>query len=229
MVHLFISQYFEKDKARANELHTCLMNNLKSGCFDAVWIIAEDDGNGLKYLRDVSPYTVNVLPCTVRPTFRTFFEAINTIDSEFKKAESGSFFGNVKFGARQQTEENIYIVANSDIYFESIPILPRVNQVFALCRYEVKKNGPITFLGRSDSQDVWLFRGPIKIPRFCDCHNLPGSDNRIAAELLNVGYQVLNPSLTIKTYHLHEGEKSYDGSQKVGRPYHFIHPIELNQ
>lgn len=229
MINLFISLYSEKDRKRADELHECLMNNLKSGCFDAVWIIAEDDSQGLKYLRDVSPYIVNVLPCTVRPTFRTFFEAINTIDDQFKKAEIGTFFGNVNFGVNQNIEENIYIVANADIYFESIPILPRLNQVFALTRYETRKNGPTSFLNRHDSQDSYFFRGKIKIPKYCDFPNWPGCDNRIVWELNNIGYQMLNPSLTIKSFHVHEGDKSYTGNQKVNRPYLFLHPIELNQ
>lgn len=207
-VNLFISLYSEKDKRRSDELHLCLMNNLKSGCFNAVWVIAEDDGEGLKYLRDVSPYTVNVLPCTVRPTFRTFFEAINNVTQN----------------------DDINIVCNSDIYFESIPVLPKYNQCFALCRYECRKNGPITFLNRKDSQDSFVFRGKIKIPKFCDAHfGIPGVDNRLCWELMNAGYEMLNPSLTIKSFHLHEGAKSYDGSIRVQRPYHFLQPIELNQ
>lgn len=239
MTNLFISLYHEKDKARSDELHTCLMNNLKSSCFDAIWIIAEDDGHGLKYLRDVSPYTVNVLPCTVRPTFRTFFEVINNLEERFERAHDFQFFGvngdvtirgYSPLGAKQGFEGNVNIVANSDIYFESLPVLPKTNQCFALCRYECRKNGPITFLNRKDSQDSFIFRGKIKIPKFCDAHfGIPGVDNRMCWELMNIGYEVLNPSLTIKSFHLHEGAKSYDGSVKIGRPYHFLHPIELNQ
>lgn len=216
MVQLFISAYPEKDRSRAEELHTCLMNNLKSGCFDAIWVIAEDDGKDFEYMKsghwNVDPYTVNVLPCTVRPTFRTFFEAANNIM------------------ARLGNDQNVVsIICNSDIYFEQIPVLPKFDECFALTRYEVKRNGPITFLNRKDSQDSFFFRGFIKIPKFCDAHlGIPGVDNRCCAELLNVGYKVLNPSLTIKSFHLHDGAKSYDGSVKVGRPYHFVDPIELN-
>lgn len=214
MVQLFISAYPEKDRSRAEELHTCLMNNLKSGCFDAIWVIVEDDGKGIEYLRDVSPYTVNILPCTVRPTFRTFFECANNIM------------------ARLGNDQNIISVfANSDIYFEEIQILPKFDEIFALTRYEVKRNGPITFLNRADSQDSWIARGFIKIPKYCDhFQGRGGCDNRLAAELLNVGYKVLNPSLTIKSFHLHDGDKSYTGAtERIGRPYHLVQPIELNQ
>lgn len=203
-INLFISLYNEQNRERQNELHTCLMNNLKSGCFDRVWAIAEDDKQGLSYLREVNPYTLNVLPCTVRPTFRTFFEAINNVTKP----------------------EDINVIANSDIYFESIPIHPKYNECFALTRYEVNKNGPITFLNRRDSQDSFFFNGHIKIPKFCDFFMLPGADNRICWELMNAGYQMSNPSLTIKSFHLHDGQKSYDGSTRVNRPYYFIVPSE---
>lgn len=226
MVCLFISHYNEKNKSRSDELHECLMNNLQSGCFDAVYIIAEDDGNGLQYLRSVQPYTVNVLPCTVRPTFRTFFEAVNTIDGFHKKAELGNNFGNVRFGTN---EENVYVISNADIYFKEIPILPQKNQVFCLTRYEAKKNGPIHFLNRQDSQDSYFFRGAIRIPKYSDFPNWPGCDNRLIWELNNIGYECLNPSLTIKSYHIHEGAKSYTSLHRVNRPYMFLPPIELNQ
>lgn len=207
-VNLYVSHYNEPNRERRTELETCLMNNLKSGCFDKVWVIAENDKDGkVDYLANVEPYSINVLPCTVRPTFRTFFEVINRVSKE----------------------DDINILANADIYFESASVLPRNNQVFALTRYDVKKNGPITFLNRRDSQDSWWFRGHVRYPKYCDFHQIPGCDNRIAAELLYAGYEVLNPSLTIKTFHLHAGEKSYDGSVRVQRPYHFIAPIELNQ
>lgn len=240
MIHLFISAYPEKDRRRSDELLECLNNNLKSGCFDAIWIIAEDDGKGIEYLNGVDRNRINILPCSCRPTFRTFFNAINTIDDRMKNANQNfQIFGATtdaitiqaksSIGIQMEAEENVYIVCNSDIYFEEIPVLPKINQVFALSRYERVKNGPIRFEGRRDSQDSWIFRSKIRLPKFIDFFSLPGADNRLAWELMNVGYEVLNPSLTIKSYHLHEGAKSYDGSQKVQRPYHFISPIELNQ
>lgn len=210
MTNLFISLYSEKDKNRKAELHTCLMNNLKSGCFDQFWVIAQPDENGkFDYLEDVNPYTVNVLPCTVRPTFRTFFEAVN----------------NVTFESSLAGIQNINVISNSDIYFETMPKVPTPNQCFALTRHEIRANGQAFFENRHDCTDTWVFNGKIKMPKYCDSFmGIPGVDNRINHELLNIGYEMLNPSLTIKTYHLHLGAKSYDGSVKIGRPYHFINP-----
>lgn len=206
MTNLFISAYNEKDPARRKELHTCLMNNLKSGCFDAVWIIAESDNGSYDYLSknyNVNPYIVNWLPCTVRPTFETFFNAINTV----------SFV------------DDTNVIANSDIYFEGIPVKPLPHQCFALTRYEVEKNGAVRFLNRKDSQDAYIFNSKIRVPKYCSFYNLPGCDNRICYELSKIGYEMSNPSLTIKTYHLHAGNKSYDGKRKVNSPYLFLEPI----
>lgn len=233
--NLFISLYDEKNKQRFDELHTCLMNNLKSGVFDAIWIIAEVDDNGkVDYISkfNVAPYTVNVLPCTTRPTFRTFFNAVNNIDDMLKRERPNSSIGrhdnaiNIgnPIGVQVQPEENVYIIANSDIYIEDLPILPNNNQCFALTRWEVGKNGAITFLNRKDSSDMWIFRSRIKSPSYADFHNLPGCDNRINWEIRNIGYEISNPSRTIKTYHLHNGAKSYDGSKRVNKPYLFLEP-----
>lgn len=206
MTNLFISLYNEKEPARRNELRTCLMNNLKSGCFDAVWVIAEADGEGYAYLQDISNLEFNILPCNVRPTFETFFNAINTL--------SGA--------------DDINIIANSDIYFEDMPVKPLPHQCFALTRYEVEKNGSFRFLNRSDSQDSWIFNGKIRKPSYSAYFlGTPGCDNRIGLELMRAGYEVTNPSLTIKTYHLHSNPTNHAGKAKVNPPYFRPVPIAI--
>lgn len=230
--NLFISLYDEKNKQRFDELHTCLMNNLKSGIFDAIWIIAEVDENGrVDYISkfDVAPYTVNVLPCTTRPTFRTFFNAVNNIDDMLKRERPNPSIGrhdnaiNIgnPIGVQIQPEQSVYVCANSDIYFEDLPVLPNVNQVFALTRWDIQKDGTAKFLGRSDAQDAWLWRGRIKIPKYADFFmGVKGCDNRISRELSTMGYEMLNPSLTVKSYHLHENPTDHNKSdKKVFPPY----------
>lgn len=200
--NLYVSLYPEKNIERVNELVECLKRNSK--VFDTIFVLAEESERINFIPKELS--NIVLLPVTVRPTFRTFFNAVNNITKE----------------------DDINVVANSDVYFEELIHFPKINECYALCRYEVKKNGPTMFLNRFDSQDAWLFKSSIRMPRFADFHmGIGGCDNRLAAELLNCGYTILNPSLTIKIFHLHEGAKSYDGSQKVQRPYHFLPPIEL--
>lgn len=217
MTRLFISLYPETNGARKKELKTCLLKNIECPAIDEIFILAEKS-ESFDYLPDISDVEnkkVYILPVTVRPTFRTFFNAINHIQKN-----TDNNFGNVTFG------DNINIVANSDIYFESLPILPTQNQVFALTRYEVEPNGNIRFLNRSDSQDTYIFRGSVTIPQYDHFFiGTPGCDNRICYELKRAGYEVLNPSLTIKTYHLHLGQKSYDNStERVKTPYLRLNP-----
>jgi hypothetical protein len=201
LLNLYTSIYPEKNPKRMAELRECLVNNAK--VFDVIWLIAELDENGkLDYLPDVSPAVINVLSINCRPTFRTMFNAVNNLS------------GN----------EDINVVANSDIYFKDRFKGPMPGQSFALTRYE----GDV-FLNRRDSQDAWVFSGKINVPKYCDFHiGVPGCDNRLARELSVAGYQVLNPSLTIKTYHLHKGQKSYDNTtRRVPPPYLRLDPISI--
>lgn len=201
MISLYISLYPEKDRERQNELVECLKINSK--VFDKIFILAEQSEE-IGFIPELQ--NAVLLPVTTRPTLKTFLTCVNTITSE----------------------NDINVIANSDIYFEQLTKFPSYNQCFALCRYDVKKNGPTTFVNRKDCTDSWIFRGKITIPKFTDhWMGIPGCDNRANWEFMNIGYQISNPSLTIKTFHLHAGEKSYDGSVRIQRPYHFLPPIEL--
>lgn len=207
MTNLFISLYPEKNEQRAAELAECLRRNAECKDIDRIFIFAEHPESGsFDYLIESLkiPEKCEVLPTTGRPTFKNFFEAINHL-----------------------TEPNdINIIANSDIYFEEIPVKPTYGQCFALTRYDIQPDGSEKFLNMRDSQDCWLMRGKINIPAYCSfTTGVPGCDNRLGMELLRVGYEVTNPSLTIKTYHLHSGEKSYDiNTQKINPPYLRITP-----
>jgi hypothetical protein len=62
----------------------------------------------------------------------------------------------------------------------------------------------VEFWNHADSQDVWIFNGPVE--KGVDANFLlghPGCDNALAYKLEFSGYEVLNPSLTLKTYHQH--------------------------
>lgn len=179
LTNLFISLF---PSPRQKEFDQCLEYNLQ--VFDNVFVLNEGcDHNGIN------------IPVTTRPTFRTFFRAVNHLTNP----------------------DDINVIANSDIYFKETPIAPKANQCFALTRWE----GDNHFLNRNDSQDTWIFLGQIKIPRYCDfALGRPGCDNRIAKELLLNGYDVINPSLTIKTYHLHANPTDHTKAEKrVAPPY----------
>jgi hypothetical protein len=125
-------------------------------------------------------------------------------------------------------EKDISIIANSDIYFESLDELKTIkgNEVYALSRWDGN-----TLYDHEDSQDAWVFRGKIKpIP---DCNfglGIPGCDNAIAERLQRAGYTVLNPSKSIKAIHLHSSNiRNYDRRTTVPKPYLLIKPHFLNE
>jgi hypothetical protein len=121
-----------------------------------------------------------------RPTYNDFFNLIN-----------------------QNTEaETISILANTDIYFdESVRILKYLNlknKCFALTRWDFSEKGTATInTRRFDSQDVWIFKGKIK-PIEGNFHlGRQACDSVIAGNISRAGYIITNPSLSIKSYHLH--------------------------
>ena len=97
------------------------------------------------------------------------------------------------------------------------------NWVYALTRYDVDTNGNDVFWNHIDSQDVWVFNGVIKDVVECDFTlGVPGCDNAIAERLRRSGYNVLNPSLKFKTYHLHNTNyRTNVNHPAINQPYFF--------
>lgn len=135
-------------------------------------------------------------------------------------------------------DEDISIIANSDIYFDETLIdIIKINhdECYALSRWDAKEDGSIELWDHRDSQDVWIFKGKIKEVLGADfSQGIPGCDNSIAYLLNAVGYKVLNPSKTIRAIHVHNsGIRNYEQHDvdkqiaTVPPPYHFIAPHEL--
>lgn len=127
---------------------------------------------------------------------------------------------------------DVNIVANSDIYFDDTIILTKhlkSKEFWGLARYDLQADGSSKFFDRPDSQDVFLWLGKININ--CNyCLGYRGIDNRILYEAQRAGYKVSNPSLSIKSYHLHlTGIRNYDYSPQflVPPPYLTVYPSKL--
>lgn len=122
---------------------------------------------------------------------------------------------------------DINIIANSDIYFDETILETRFidhNTCYALSRWDYN-NGMATLFNRKDSQDVWVFNGTVNCNGGEYFLGIPGCDNKIAFELRNSGYSVLNPSKTIHAIHLHNTDyRTYKPSDRLYEPFHFILP-----
>jgi len=109
--------------------------------------------------------------------------------------------------------DDINIITNSDIYFDSTIELAQhmlYKELYALTRWDLNGND-LTFYNLSYSQDSWIFRGKIEDINAPYELGKMGCDNKIAFEFFNKGYKVLNPSKSIITTHLHESNfRTYD-------------------
>lgn len=123
---------------------------------------------------------------------------------------------------------DINVIANSDILFdETILEIPAMDpkQCLAITRDDI----PNEQIARA-SQDVWVFEGFIKGVNGDFRIGVPGCDNRIAEEIHQAGYEVINPCKSINCKHIHKGDPWYEGQaaeHKIPRPYRFVAPCEL--
>lgn len=135
------------------------------------------------------------------------------------------------FNLSKKYPNDINVFCNSDIYFTDSEILKTIkpNQCYALTRWNKTSEG-IKFFDRKDSQDAWVFRGVVKDMPVNFTPGLWGCDNRLVHELQRAGYEVLNPSLSIKTIHLHESDnrnQERTPENTVPPPYKTLIPCHL--
>lgn len=209
MVRLFQSWYPESIPRRAEELRNCLQANLALACVDQVCLLLERGA--------VPPLThpkLRFRAVTTRPTYQDFFRWANELCVD---------------------RHDITAIANSDIYFDqTLRLLVeelQPHQCSALSRWDVRADGTAVLFDRNDSQDVWVFRGPVRKVVADYCVGIPRCDNRILFELRQAGYRVINPALTVRAMHLHAGlREEYPGELAgpfVPGPYEYLYPHNL--
>lgn len=204
-VNLFISYYIERNVVRQKELSNALLFNVQNKFIDNVFLVSE---HIVKYVKGGK---IIKYPVKNRPSYNDFFKLT------------------------EQYPDDINIIANSDIYFDEkgIELLIKYSwkekEIFALTRWE----SPVKFYGYDFSQDCWIKKGKIdKIEGGIINLGVPGCDGKIAYLLSEAGYEVRNPSLSIKAYHNHKSEiRNYIVSNIVKnvipKPYKAIKPTIL--
>lgn len=213
MVNLFINFYIDKDRKRHLELMTCFIKNSLNQKINRTYVFLEPEHNKAASLEksDRRPIIIE----SKRPTYADYFALINRV-----------------------TEPNdINIIANADIYFDELNIFLiensiNENECYALSRWDEIGPNKYKLFDRPDTADTWIFKGPVKFVQDCDFTlGVPGCDNAIAHKLEQAGYNVLNPSRDIKTYHLHfSGVRNYNAKiDRVPPPYKLIHPHYLSK
>lgn len=147
-----------------------------------------------------------------RPTFIDFFDMVNKVSGD----------------------TDISIIANSDIYFDDLkPVKHNLKEkeCYALSRWDVMADGTAVHFNRRDSYDCYIFLGKVENVEDCDFTlGVAGNDNSIAERLDRAGYMVKNPSIDVKTYHLHNSRvRNYDPYKPTPKPYLLITPHTIEE
>lgn len=210
-VNLFVNWYKEINEQRYDEYFTCLSNNFLNSAIDKIYVLCE---NILPPNVDLYSKKFEFIEVLSRPTYKDIFEIVNSVTGE----------------------DDVNIISNTDIYFDDSiryvePTLD-YKTVYCLTRWNQMENGEAVFHNKKDSQDVWIFRGKMK--HFSGGNytmGIAGCDNKIAHDFNTSGYKLLNPSLSVKAYHLHNTQiRNYKKDGVVHRlppPYQFVTPSLL--
>jgi hypothetical protein len=181
-INLILNVYSEKNSNRNNEFIYCLNKNISNQDIKRIIVLTtEEDVQKIEKNDKIIQIILNK-----RPTYTDFF----SITKNFK--------------------ENINIISNSDIIIppettsKISDYLIDDKICLALTRWDILdlNNQVYKFFNRKDSQDSWFFLGEVNLVADFTL-GLPGCDGSIAYLLKKNGYNVLNPSLTLRTYHLH--------------------------
>ena len=207
---LYTTYYKEINNYRKNELLTCLKNNISNTAISKIIVFNEGDSIG-----HLAPGNIEEVFLDKRPTYNDFINYINV----------------------NSNPDDIHIIANTDIYFDSnIGVLQYINlkdTCLALSRWDTADTIKPKLYNHNDSQDVWVFKGPIKQTLQANFPlGVPRCDNRLMYQLQEAGYEVLNPAFSIKAFHIHKGQRALvytegDNTYNIKPPYRYLYPHNL--
>lgn len=203
---LLVPAYPHPDRARRGEIELCLRANFANVEFARVLLFG-DAGH------PTPDPKLTVIPGTDRPTFAALFAA------------AANFPGQV------------CVVANADIYFDhtlalAADIAP--GELYALSRWCPETQQPCV-IGQHGA-DAWLFRAPLPPALLTLLHaaprpirlGMPFCDQRLARLALDAGLRVLNPSLSIRAWHMHATAlRTYTPADTIGGEYAYPPPTLL--
>jgi hypothetical protein len=210
MTNLLVNFYIDKNEARNLELETCFIENLNNKSIDKIIMFSEQDDFNKANSRFNLSKVISIIT-NKRPTYNDYFILTN--------------------------EEDINIIANLDIIIPEETVNNSKNYLnnntcLALSRWDLINKTAVHF-NRIDSQDTWVFKGKVPCIKGADFSlGIAGCDNSIAYLLEANGYNVINPSKTLKTIHLHESNiRNYINdlgkvTETIPPPYKLVMPTE---
>lgn len=203
--------YKTENNERQKEINQCLINNVKNDFVKKIYLF-NDKYYDLDFVNDINNKIIQVIIEPVLLGRYSYKQLIN--------------FSNIYL------ENEICIMANSDIFFDNT--LKHLinynfkNKFIALTRYEYDTK--ILYKGGKSSQDTWIFKSPYlgNTNELDFCFGIPGCDNSLTYFIYKNNYLVYNPSLTIKTWHVHKSNiRTYSNNNRIYNYYLYIEPSKL--
>jgi hypothetical protein len=203
------STYYKSDnEERPKEIKQRLINNFNNKYIDKIYLL-NDKIYDLSFIEGYQYKIIQYVVDNDNKKRLGFDYAINYINNNFK--------------------DIITILSNSDIYFDET-LKELVNYDFEKKFLAISRYNNNILYNKASSQDTWIFKPKVNI-NLSDCDfkfDILGCDNRIAYIFMKAGYKVLNPSKTIKTYHLHNSNfRTNKEIKQLKGWFYFIEPSEL--
>ena len=218
----WVTQYYTPtNKARSKEIRTCFERNCASNLIDRIVLLNE------------KPEGADITSSHVKVEERVIGKRLSYAD--------------VIRAAAAFPPDVVVAFANADICIDdqswrALWTANLENKFLALLRYDVPKSGLVgdaTIFGpRADSQDTWVVRAADiqardweKVAASVDfLFGRMGCDNALALQMLRHRFTVVNPCLTLKTWHFHGSEvRTYDKKDLVeSDAFHYIHPSGIH-
>lgn len=134
--------------------------------------------------------------------------------------------------AEDALSDEISVISNCDIIIPpaSVELIRRylvAGEMWCLARYEIGHAGESALHDVDFSQDVWIIRGKPRAIVGQYPFGIPGCENHFAREMNEAGYQLSNPSRSVKTFHMHwTGLRTETNSRqhRMPPPYLFLSP-----
>ena len=208
MINLYLQYFKHKTESRRKELDYCTRHNIKNSSFDKVYIFLEKEEDRQEWMNNPKVIVENF---GHRMTFRNFAEYTNTIDTN---------------------NDITHVITNLDMFFDN-DIL-KLNQhnidnhLITLTRWNIDVvTKKANFFNVNCSQDTWIWKGVVDLSKLDLGYYLgtPGCDNAICGEFYEAGFKVINPSLDLKSYHLHqEIKRDYNDNDVVRKKLYLLYP-----
>lgn len=206
-VQLVVNYYHDKSgEVRQQEIIKSLLLNARHPAIDMIKVIV-DNIKTFAYIQEWSP-KIHLVHCAKRPMFGDYYRVAHE-------------------APHVPTPDTVTIISNSDISFDDTLTLA----------FEHLHPKTVWALSRDDaivpySQDSWWWKGSLRVwPKVNNYFmGIMACDLTTSYQFQALGYQVVNPSHSVKTYHHHASQvRHYHPTEYTAVPWLGVPPSSISQ